>query len=223
MLRAMLPSPTSAGAYPLVHLDSCHSKFLNCIQNLDLKSAKYQTFTPHFSGLFGIYWASRAIIPFVPDHHLVHSNILSQTPLPHANSSNAIDKPSYLSHLVISRFPPSCNNMKALSDLLESIMWENMRNYGAMEEITFSFPIGLHVCLFKPINMEMAKKAFKHTIDKRLHLRLLNAFPSPSIVVAYRFISVQILHKKVSGQNKQKNIRKVDIRWWASKVGPYIQ
>jgi hypothetical protein len=89
-----------------------------------------------------------------------------------------------------------------------------MGNYGAMEETTFSFPIGLQLgYLFKPINMEMAKKAFKPATNKCLHLRLPGAIPSPSTVIAYRFVLVQILRKRVSDQNKQKNIRNVGIRW----------
>jgi hypothetical protein len=59
-------------------------------------------------------------------------------------------------------------------------------------------------CLFKPMSIEMAKNAFKPAMEKCLHLRLLDAFPSPSIVVAYRFVSVQIFRNTVSGQKNGK-------------------
>ena len=71
--------------------------------------------------------ACRAITPFVPDHHLIYSNILFQIPLPHACSSKVIHKPSHLPHLIIAQLAPSFNiriwiyNVKAFSDLLKSI------------------------------------------------------------------------------------------------------
>jgi hypothetical protein len=49
------------------------------------------------------------------------------------------------------------------------------------------------------MNMEMAKNAFKPATNKRLHLCPRGAFPSPSTMVAYRFILVQIFRKKVLG------------------------